>query len=144
MSLTNGRQCSPVSQGNQQPELKKLQFTVGKTFDTLRSRSAVGRGNHLLCVLLLSALFVSTSFVYRHFCIRSSTRTYKPTKGNCGKDGRNSQCVWGWLERIKARNEATLCYQNETSVSGSTKVINCLVTKWTVGCKQRPTPCLLK
>ena len=37
-SLTNGRQCSSVSQGNQQPEFKKLQFTVGKTVDTLRSR----------------------------------------------------------------------------------------------------------
>jgi hypothetical protein len=39
------------------------------------------------------------------------------------------ECVWGWFEQIKATNEATLWYQNETSGCGSTKVINCLVTK---------------
>jgi hypothetical protein len=48
------------------------------------------------------------------------------------------ECVWGWFERIKARNEATLWYQSEHYGSGRAEAINCLVTKWTVSCLAAP------
>jgi len=96
----------------------------------------MGRENQLLCAFLLSALFVSVSFVYRHFW---TDLLQGPQKEIAEKIAEMEvECVWGWFERIKARNEATLWYQSETSGSGCTKAINWLVTKWTASCLAAP------